>query len=174
MVSSLDGYIAKKDNSVSWFETVDHYEGGIDAPDAASFEGKVDCYVMGANTYEHALELSKQYGWVYGDVPTVVVTHRNVAIERESVSIFSGELQKLVEERLAPKYRNVWVVGGAELSKAFIRERLADEIRLTILPVMLGNGLLFLDGSGIENALHLVKANAYKSGAVELVYEIKK
>ena len=29
MVSSLDGFIAKKDNSVSWFETTDYYDKGV-------------------------------------------------------------------------------------------------------------------------------------------------
>ena len=72
MVSSLDGFIAKKDNSVSWFETSDHYEKGVHEPDAAAFLKTIDCYIMGSRTYEHALELSKSYGWAYGDKPTIV------------------------------------------------------------------------------------------------------
>ena len=59
MVSSLDGYIAKKDNSVSWFETSDNYENGVTEQDSAEFYKTIDCYVMGSRTYEHALELSK-------------------------------------------------------------------------------------------------------------------
>lgn len=62
MVSSLDGIIAKKDNSVSWFETSDHYEKGVTGQDPEAFLKTIDCYVMGARTYEHALELSKSYG----------------------------------------------------------------------------------------------------------------
>src|SRR5436190_16669083 len=77
MVSSLDGIIAKKDNSVSWFETNDHYENGIEVSTeaAADFLRTIDCYIMGSHTYEHALELSKSYGWAYDDVPTIVLTH---------------------------------------------------------------------------------------------------
>ena len=63
MVSSLDGMIAKKDNSVSWFETTDYYEKGIDEQGTADFLKTLDCYVMGSRTYEHAMELSKAYGW---------------------------------------------------------------------------------------------------------------
>jgi dihydrofolate reductase len=172
MVSSLDGYIAKKDNSVSWFETSDKYEKGIDPPDPSAFEGKVDCYVMGSKTYEHALALSKDYGWVYGDVPTIVLSRRDLTIERDNVSVFPGDLQSLIRERLDPQFRNIWVVGGSDLSKSFLREGLVDEIRVTLLPIILGDGLLFLETSGVENALHLKDANAYKSGVVELVYEI--
>src|SRR5258705_6603192 len=176
MVSSLDGVIAKKDNSVSWFETSDNYEKGVNVTeqDAAEFLKKIDCYVMGSRTYEHALELSKSYGWVYGDVPTIVVTHRDLSIERENIEIYSGDLNKLVNERLKPNYKNVWLVGGAMLVKDFIRLKLADEIRLSVLPIILGDGTPFFDHIGQEEALHLKDVTAYKTGMVELYYEIRK
>ena len=176
MVSSLDGIIAKKDNSVSWFETSDYYEKGVEITeqDTQEFLKAIDCYVMGSRTYEHALELSKSYVWAYGNVPTIVVTHRNLPVERLNIEIYSGDLNKLVNERLKPHYRNVWLVGGAILAKDFIRLKLADEIRLSILPVILGDGLLFFDNIGQEQALHLKDVTAYKSGMVELCYELKK
>jgi len=174
MVSSLDGIIAKKDNSVSWFETSDHYENGNTEPDTAEFLKTIDCYVMGARTYEHALELSRSYGWAYGDKPTIVVTHRSLPIERQSIQLYSGDLKQLVNERLNPDYRNVWVVGGAMLVKDFIRLKLADEIRLSILPIILGDGLPFFDHIGQEQALHLEDLKAYKNGMVELCYKITK
>ena len=141
MVSSLDGIIAKKDNSVSWFETTDNYEKGVEITDedTKEFLKTIDCYVMGSRTYEHALELSKSYGWAYGDVPTIVVTHRNLPIERRNIEIYSGDLNELVNERLKPNYKNVWLVGGAMLAKEFIRLKLADEIRLSVLPIILGD-----------------------------------
>ena len=174
MVSSLDGFIAKKDNSVSWFETADYYEKGVEAPDVEGFLKTIDCYVMGSRTYEHALELSKTYGWVYGDVPTIVVSQRNLLIERTNISIYSGELNQLVHEQLKPNYKNVWLVGGALLAKAFIRLNLADEIRMSILPIILGDGMPFFDHIGQEQTLHLKDVTAYKSGMIELCYEIKK
>jgi dihydrofolate reductase len=174
MVSSLDGIIAKPDNSVSWFDTKDHYEKGADEPDATEFLKAIDCYIMGSRTYEHALELSKSYGWAYGEVPTIVLTHRKLAIERKNIETFSGDLNKLVNEKLKPNYKNVWLVGGAILAKDFIGLKLADEIRLTILPIILGEGKLFFDRMGQEQALHLKEARAYKSGMVELCYELVK
>src|SRR5688500_2265339 len=121
MVSSLDGYIAKKDNSVSWFETSDNYEKGVTEENTEEFLKTIDCYVMGSHTYEHALALSKSYGWAYGDVPTIVLTHRNLPVERKNIETYSGDLNKLVTERLIPNYKNVWLVGGAKLAKDFIR-----------------------------------------------------
>jgi dihydrofolate reductase len=174
MVSSLDGIIAKKDNSVSWFDTPDYYEKGLTGQDPDEFLKKIDCYVMGARTYEHALELSKSYGWPYGDVPTIVVSHRNLPIYKQNIEFYSGDLGELVNERLKPKYKNVWLVGGAMLAKDFIRSKLADEIRLSFLPIILGEGTLFFDHIGQELTLHLKDVAAYKSGMVELCYEIRK
>ena len=176
MVSSLDGFIAKKDNSVSWFETTDYYEKGVEVTEQEikEFLKTIDCYVMGSHTYEHALELSKSYGWAYGDVPVIVVTHRNLPVERQNIEIYSGDLNKLVNEWLKPNYKNVWLAGGAALAKDFIRLKLADEIRLLVMPVILGDGTLFFDHIGQEQALHLKDVTAYKSGMVELCYEIRK
>jgi dihydrofolate reductase len=174
MVSSLDGIIAKEDNSVSWFETSDYYEKGVSGQDPEAFLKTIDCYVMGARTYEHALELSKSYGWAYGDTPTIVVTRRNLPIDRKNIEFYSGDLNKLVNERLKPSYKNVWLVGGAMLAKDFIRLKLADQIRVSVLPVILGDGTLFFDHIGQEHALHLKDVTAYKSGMVELWYEIRK
>ncbi|HEY8919810.1 MAG TPA: dihydrofolate reductase family protein [Chitinophaga sp.] len=176
MVSSLDGIIAKKDNSVSWFETTDNYEKGVTLTeeDTSKFLKAIDCYVMGARTYEHALELSRSYGWAYGNTPTIVLTHRNLPVERSNIELYSGDLNKLVNERLKPNYKHVWLAGGAMLAKDFIRLKLADEIRLSIMPIILGDGTLFFDQVGQEQALHLKDVTAYKSGMVELFYEIRK
>lgn len=175
MVSSLDGFIAKKDNSISWFETTDHYEKGVEytQEQTKEFLKTIDCYVMGARTYEHAAELSKTYGWAYGDVPTIVTSHKHLDPIKPNIEIYSGDLHYLVNEKLQPKYQNIWVVGGASLVKEFIQSGLANEIRVSILPIILGDGLPFFNQVQ-EQALHLQGLTAYKSGMVELRYEINK
>src|SRR5277367_6845488 len=168
MVSSLDGFIAKKDNTVSWLDSPGSvYEAGvaISEEEAAAFVKGIDCYVLGSRTYEHALEL----GWPYGDTPTVVITNRKLPSTRKSVEFYSGDLKKLVDEILAPRYANIWLVGGAMLCQRFLELGLVDEIRLTIAPVLLGDGLR-LFGSMTEERWNLKKVVAYKNGFVELSY----
>src|SRR5271156_2946917 len=128
VVSSLDGFIARKDNSVSWMDSSDVYERGVTDDGAevgAEVIGSIDCYVLGSRTYEHALQL----GWPYGDTPTVVVTNRELPTTRKSLEFYSGDLKRLVDEMLSPRYENIWLVGGAILCQSFLRLGLVDEIR---------------------------------------------
>ena len=171
MVSSLDGFIAKHDNTVAWMDTPGSvYEPGvsISEEEVATFLKSIDCYVLGSRTYEHALQL----GWPYGDTPVVVVTTRKwpQASTRESIEFYSGDLNTLVDEKLAPRYRNIWLVGGAMLSQHFLEQGLVDEIRLTIAPVLLGEGLRLFDGSQKDTRWNLKNVIAYKNGFVELSY----
>lgn len=171
MVASVDGFIESKDGSLEWMETADSYERGVSVDDVAEEVLKsIDCYVMGSRTYE----LAQRLGWIYGDVPTTVLTTRTLRAERPSVEFYSGDLSKLVNEQLKRRYKSIWLVGGAVPVKDFIRQGLADEIRLTILPVILGGGKSFFDSIGREQPLHLKDVTAYKNGMVELWYEIRK
>src|SRR5277367_4696888 len=166
VVSSLDGFIAKKDNSVSWMDSPnDVYERGV-TDDGAEVIQSIDCYVLGSRTYEHALQL----GWPYGDTPVVVVTCREWPTARKSVEFYSGDLKTLVDVKLAPRYRNIWLVGGAILCQHFLSLGMVDEIRLTIAPVLLGDGLRLFGDSGTEQEWHLKNVVAYKNGFVELSY----
>ncbi len=168
MVSSLDGFIARKDNSVGWMDSDAVYEPGasLSAEEIAAFIKGIDCYVLGSRTYEHAREL----GWPYGDTSTVVVTNRKFTSEKDSVEFYSGDLRALVDEKLAPRFRNIWLVGGAMLAQRFLALGLVDEIRLTIAPVLLGDGLRFFGGSIPEERWDLKNVVAYKNGFVDLHY----
>jgi dihydrofolate reductase len=173
MVSSLDGFIAKKDGSISWLETSDTYEKGATEENAEEFMKTIDCFVMGSRTYEHALELSVNFGWPYGDVQTFVLTRRNLPADRKSIEFYSGDLKKFVKDKLKQNYKNIWLVGGAALVKDFIRLGLVDEIRQTIVPIILGEGTPFFNHIAQEHALHLKDVTAYKNGMVELWYEVR-
>ena len=169
MVSSLDGFIAKRDNSVSWLNSPGSvYEAGvsISEEEAATFVKAIDCYVLGSRTYEHALEL----GWPYGDTPAVVVTGREWPPARKSVEFYSGDLKTLVDVKLAPRYRNIWLVGGAMLCQRFLELGLVDEINLMLAPILLGEGLRLFGDSLTDKRWDLKNIVAYKNGFVELSY----
>ena len=169
MVSSLDGFIARRDNSVSWLEDCGGvYEAGasISAEEVEAFIKSVDCYVMGSHTYEHALEL----GWPYGETPCLVLTSRQLETSMARVEFHHGDLGEFVGTKVVPRFRNVWLVGGAMLSQQFLRLGLVAEIRLTVAPALLGDGIRFFGDLEKEQTWALKNVTAYKNGFVELHY----
>jgi dihydrofolate reductase len=176
MAASLDGFVARMDGSVDWLETADEFMAGatLDGADVAAFLQTIDCYVMGARTYETALRFADQgAGWAYGDTPTIVLTARTLRRHHASVEFYAGDLAPLVNDRLRRVYRNIWVAGGPETVAAFLRQGLVDEIRYTVLPIAIGAGLPFFAPSDQDVALHVVEVTAYRNGMVELRYEVR-
>jgi dihydrofolate reductase len=176
MAASLDGFIARKDGRVDWMETTDDYADGqtLDPQFVAEFLKSIDCYVMGSRTYETALGFeAKGFGWAYGDTPVFVLTHRDLPRSRDSVEFYSGDLSLLVKERLRPTFRNIWFAGGGVVSADCLRLGLADEVIYSILPILIGDGIRFFEKLDRDTSLHLAGVKAYKSGIVELQYQVR-
>ena len=177
MAASLDGFIARKDGTVDWLETSDEFADGdsMEPEFIEAFLQTIDCYVMGSHSYETALLFESQgHGWAYGDKPVYVLTTRELPRTRNTVEFIAGELVPLFNAQLRPKHRNIWVVGGGAVAGECMRLGLADEVRYSILPVLIGDGISFFDKLDHDTALHLVEVKAYKTGMVELYYKVKK
>src|SRR5947209_17140187 len=176
MAASLDGFIARKDGSVDWLETSDEFVGGdtMGPEFVEAFLGTIDCYVMGSRTYETALSFdAKGLGWAYGDKPTFVLSRRELPRTRDTIEFYSGGLAQFVNGRLRPTFRTIWFVGGGVVSAECLRLELADEVRYSILPILIGDGIPFFENLDRDIALHLAEVKAYKSGMVELRYEVR-
>jgi dihydrofolate reductase len=155
MAASLDGFVARRDGRV------------------AAFLHTIDCYIMGSRTYETALAFEgRGLGWAYGDTPVFVLTRRDLRRTRESVEFCSEDLASLVA-RLRARFGRIWVVGGAQVAGECLRRGLADEVRYSILPVLIGDGVPFFDALDGDVALHLLEAKAYATGMVALRYEVR-
>jgi len=175
MAASLDGFIARRDGSVDWMETADEFADGetLDPGFVAAFLATIDCYVMGSRTYETALGFeARGLGWAYGDKPTFVLTSRELPRRRDSVELYSGDFAWLVNERLRPAFRSIWCVGGGAVAAECLRLGLADELRYSVLPVLIGDGISFFERLDGDVALHLAEVKAYRSGTVGLRYEV--
>jgi len=176
MAASLDGFIARKDGRVDWLETADEFAGGetLDPGYVEAFLKTIDCYVMGSRTYETALSFeAKGLGWSYGDKPTFVLTSRDLTRTRDTVKFYSGELVQFVNAHLRSRFRTIWFVGGGVVSGECLRLGLADELRYSILPVLIGDGIPFFENLDRDTLLHLAEVKAYKSGMVGLHYEVR-
>jgi dihydrofolate reductase len=176
MAASLDGFIARRDGDTGWLETGDEFAGGetLDPAYIAEFLETIDCYVMGSRTYETALGfVERGFGWAYGDKPVFVLTTRELPKARETVEFVVGDLGRLIED-LKPRFASIWIAGGGMLAGEALRRGLADEVRCTIVPVLIGDGVRFCEGLDRDVALHLVEVKAYTSGMVALRHAVRK
>lgn len=177
MAASLDGFIARKDGRTDWLETSDEYSDGedMDPEFVRAFLKTIDCYVMGSRTYETALDFeSRGLGWAYGEKPVFVLTTRPMPKARDNIEFVSGDLEHLINKRLKPKYASIWIVGGAVVAGETLRRGLADEVRYSVMPVVIGEGISFFEALGRDVPLHLLEVKAYKSGMIALRHEVKR
>ncbi len=165
IASSLDGYIARKDGRVDWLFTDDDY-GYTD------FLNGIGTIVMGRTTYEQLL--------TFGEYPyegkEVFVVSRSRAGQRDKHVTFAGPeiIEKIRGIRAGDgDGKRIWLVGGAQLVRLFVSERLFDEIIISIHPVILGSGIpLFLPQES-EIWLDFVSCTSFPGGLVQVVYTVK-
>lgn len=135
---SLDGYIADKDNNIDWLETItnpDNIDTGFN-----DFLSRVDAIVMGRNSFEKVLSFGIE--WPYPIPVFVCSSHlREVPEELHSlVEIISGTPGEIVRTLKARGYENLYIDGGRTI-QGFLLEDMIDEMIITTIPVLLGDGI---------------------------------
>ncbi|MBF6224509.1 dihydrofolate reductase [Nocardia abscessus] len=156
--TSLDGYLADPDNSLTWLFEVD----GADEAQAgmAGFLARVGAMCMGATTYEWMVANDSPENWhtYYGDLPCWVFTHRELpAIPGANLRFVSGTVESVHEEMArAAGDRNIWVVGGGDLAGQFADAGLLDDVMVSIVPVTLGAGAPLLPRRILSTRMRLV------------------
>lgn len=140
--SSIDGFIADPENSLSWLLTRDVDNAG--PMGYAAFFAEVGALAMGATTYQWLLDHERgedgTVRWPY-EVPCWVLTHRDLPVVHPSIRMAQGPVAPLhAEMTAAAAGRNVWVVGGGELAGQFADAGLLDELWVQYAPVALGDG----------------------------------
>jgi dihydrofolate reductase len=159
---SLDGYIALPDGSVEWLDAVriDGEDYGFDA-----FFASVDTMLMGRLTWESALRFEP---WPYAGKRIVVLTHRP-AEGSHGESFRAGEPTAILAGLHAEGARSVYVDGGEVISR-FLREGLLDELTISVIPMVLGDGIRLFKGELPRRAMRLAGSRVFSSGLVQLRY----
>ena len=180
--SSLDGYIAEKDDTLEWLLG---YEGSYEGEDAHPARGYEEFYegvgalVSGSVTYEFVLEhISGGGSWPYAEKPCWVLSSRDLpAPEGEGVDvrIANAPVQDLYDEMMeAAGERNLWIVGGGNVASQFADVGLLDEVIVTVVPVVLGEGKPLFDRGLPGGPVQLTGTRVFKTGMVGLDYEIRR
>ena len=165
---SVDGYIADEDGGVTWLEEFEESASDDDVEDFTAFFESVECLAMGATTYEQVLTFGE---WPYDDKPTYVCTHRELSPVTDAVEFVDRCVADL-STTLKQQYEHIWLVGGAQLAQAFLNEREIDELRLSLVPVLLGDGVSLFTGEYDQQHLRLLDTTTRDTGIVEQQYKI--
>ncbi|WP_276258086.1 dihydrofolate reductase family protein [Haloglomus litoreum] len=168
VATSVDGYIADADGGVGWLDEIAEDAPADEVSSYEAFFETVDCLVMGSRTYEQILGFGE---WPYGDRPTYVTTGRDLPLATDQVELVDRALAPLVDD-LGERHGHVWLVGGAALAQAFLREGLVDELRLALVPTVLGDGIGLFDGETGAHDLTLLDSSRYAAGLVEVRYAV--
>lgn len=175
LAQTLDGYLAESDGGLDWLLRFEG-ETEVDASEATdgaydSFFADVGALAMGSATYEFVLAAELD-SWPYPSTPSWVFTSRELPVpDGADVRFARGPVGPVYEQiRAAAGERNVWVVGGGDLAMQFADERLLDELHVTIVPVVLGEGLPTFPRRLTER-LRLTGTRPFRNGMVELRYE---
>lgn len=168
IASSLDGYIATKEESLEWLFKV---EGEGDNGTSEFFD-TIDTVLMGKTTYDWIIKHEGDSSWSYSDKDCYVFTRSSVA-DTEQVKFINPNIPEFVNELKKQEGKNIWLVGGGKLLYSFLKENVVDEIIITIAPTLIGKGIpLFEDGD--YHLELLLKGIRQFNQFVELHYEVKR
>jgi len=164
IASSIDGYIAKPNNDLSFLSIVE--KEGEDYG-YAGFIHSVDTVIMGRKTYDWVTTQVPRFP--HADKETYIIT-RTPKPAIGNISFYTGDLKELVLRLKGEPGKNIFVDGGAEIVNELLRLALIDELIISAIPILLGDGTPLFHTGIPEQKLELVKSNHYDTGLVQLHY----
>lgn len=174
IATSLDGFIARTDGRIDWLERANATVPPGEDCGYKAFWSSIDVLVMGRLSFEQALLFDP---WPYGDKRVVVLSTQAVSIPPElarTVSCSSEAPAALLERLSAEGAKRLYVDGGVTIQR-FLAAGLIDDLTITLIPVVLGEGRpLFgpLGPGAADVQLELVDAQKYDFGFVQLTYRV--
>ena len=160
---SLDGYIAGPNGEADWIV--------IDPEmNFAELWAQFDTGLMGRRTYEAAMarlgEASMQR------LKTIVVSRTLRQADHPKATILSELTRDSLQTLRAEKGKDIWLFGGGELFRLLLEMREVDTVEVSIIPVLLGDGVKLLPPPTQRARLKLASHKIYRSGVVSLIYEL--
>lgn len=170
IATTLDGYIAKPGNDLSFLKLVE--KEGEDYG-YAEFTDTIDTIIVGRKTYDWVVKEIGTSHYDNGERNVYVITRT----ERPGVgktTFYTGSPAELVRQLKSEEGKNIYCDGGAEIINEFLENDLVDEMIISVIPVLVGNGTrLFKDGRP-EQELELLTAKTFDTGLIQLHYRRKK
>ncbi|MFB9055920.1 dihydrofolate reductase family protein [Mariniflexile ostreae] len=170
IATSLDGYIAKPNDDLNFLNLVE--KEGEDYG-YAKFNSTIDTLIIGRKTYDYVLKEIGPSHYDNGERDVYVIT-RTERPDVGKIKFYTGNLTELVWKLKNENGKNIYCDGGAEIITELLKNDLIDEFIISVVPILLGNGIrLFKDGRP-EQLLEFVSAKTYDTGLAQLYYKRKK
>lgn len=170
IAASLDGYIAKPNDDLSFLKRVE--KEGEDYGYAA-FTSTIDTIILGRKTYDWVLGKIGTSHYDNGERDVYVIT-RTARPAVGKTKFYTGDLAELVRELKGKSGKNIYCDGGAEIIDELLKSDLVDELIISVIPVLVGDGTrLFKDGRP-EQELELVNTKTFDTGLTQLHYRRKR
>jgi dihydrofolate reductase len=164
VAASLDGCIAISDGGLEWLAP---FEGKGEDYGYDAFYDSVDAVLLGSRTYEK----SQSFGaWPFPGKPSWVFSRRGIAPEQGDIVITSDSPAQVMAELDQRGVQRAWLVGGGALAGSFRQHRLITEYIVSVIPVILGEGIPLFASSGDREYLQLADSRSYPNGVVQLRY----
>jgi dihydrofolate reductase len=159
---SLDGYIAGPDDTFDWITPEPTF-------DFDALYAQFDTLLMGRRTYEIVRDSGQDFGG-----REVIVASRSLEDDAHpGIEIVSQGLEERIREMRGVPGRDIWLYGGGELFAQVLAWNLVDTVEPAIIPILLGGGVPFLPSPAVRRRLSLASHQAYPSGMVLLVYQVR-
>ncbi len=161
---SLDGFIADIEGNIDFLSSVE--ESGQDYG-YSSFIESVDTVIMGRKTYDKVLTFG--VGFPHSGKEAYIITHSSRPAVG-SIQFYTGNLKQLIEELKISPGKNIFVDGGTEIINGLLAENLIDEMIISIIPVLLGDGVRLFNAMESSIPLKLIHTSSFPKGLVQLHY----
>lgn len=169
IATTLDGYIARPNGSIDFLNEIPEVEG-LDFGYGEFISG-VDTLVMGRKTYDEVLGFGVD--WPYPGLRTLVLSRNEVKPGSPDTEWLSSLNEEVIEGLKAESRKGIWVVGGGEVIKAFLNLHKIDEMTITIVPRVLGEGIPLFPPGSLETQFVLQRSESFENGLVNLEYRRK-
>jgi dihydrofolate reductase len=170
IAASIDNYISKPDGSVDWLHDTDYELKGEDYG-YTTFYKSIDTTLMGNKTYQGILDFDVPFP--YPGKKNYVFSRSKKSTKDDFVTFISGDIIGFIEKLKAEPGKDIWLIGGGEINTVVLENGMIDQIILTIVPVILGNGIPPFQKHLIETKFALEKSQAFKNGLVQLTFNKK-
>ena len=164
--TSLDGFIARKNDALDWLSIVSRPKEDYGYK---RFADSVDTMILGRKTYDVVLGFG---AWPYAGKRSIVMTHET-RVSRHGEEFFAGSPAELVERLRREGSKRAYVDGGAVIQQ-FLAADLVDDMTLSIIPILLGEGVPLFGAIGRDVHLRLAASRSFESGLVQLEYAVEK